>query len=408
MTRSHTALHTALRLPPTRSIACGAAAAIAGALFCGVAWAQNQDAARALNLFQQLLRPAQNAAPPPQPVNPALPLAPAAAAASLLPASPAGMLGNALAGSTGMATGNAAMAADLMNLLSQSSTQIEPAQEIEIGRQLSAVLLGSKPLHPDMQLQRYLNQLGRWLSLQTSRPDLPWTFGVLDDNGFNAFAAPGGFVFVTKGLIDRVADESELAGILAHEISHVVQRHHLEAIRKNARAGIVTQLIGSQLNNNLGGAVSAQLIGFGRNLYSRGLDQGDEYEADRLGVTLAASAGFDPFGLPAVLQLLRSATPDDPVFSLSLSTHPPAQLRIDQMALAMGNRLDAWSGKPAVTLAQRMEQLVGRQNDRAATAAAPAAAAAPATAATPAPVAKPPPAVRLPVPKPSPARSPKP
>ncbi len=112
---------------------------------------------------------------------------------------------------------------------------------------------------------------------------------MLDDNGFNAFAAPGGFVFVTKGLIERVADEAELAGILAHEISHVVQRHHLQAIRKNARAGIVTQLIGSQLNNNLGGALSAQLIGLGRNLYAKGLDQEDEYEADRLGVTLAAS-----------------------------------------------------------------------------------------------------------------------
>ncbi len=397
--------HTTPRVPSSRAIACAAATVLVGALSCGVAWAQNQDAAKALNLLQQLLRPAQNNTPPPQPVNPALPLAPVAPA---LPANPAGFLGNALGGSTGKAAGNAAMAGDLMNLLSQSSTQIEPTQEIEIGRQLSAVLLGSKALHPDMQLQRYVNQLGRWISLQTSRPELPWTFAVLDDNGFNAFAAPGGFVFVTKGLIDRVADESELAGILAHEISHVVQRHHLEAIRKNARAGIVTQLIGSQLNNNLGGALSAQLIGLGRNLYSKGLDQSDEYEADRLGVTLATSAGFDPYGLPAVLQLLRSATPDNPVFSLSLSTHPPAQLRIDQMALAMGNRLDAWTGKPAVTLAQRMEQLAARQNDRAAAAAATATTPAPATAATPAPVAKPPPAVRLPATRPSTAKSPKP
>lgn len=359
-----------------RTMTWGAAALLCGVLSCGMASAQSQDAAKALNLFQQLLRPAQNTAPAPQPVIPALPLAPN------LPANPGGMLGNALAGSS--SAGKAAMAADLMGLLSQSTTQIEPPQEIDIGRQLSAVLLGSKALHPDMQLQRYVNQLGRWISLQTSRPDLPWTFAVLDDNGFNAFAAPGGFVFVTKGLIDRVADEAELAGILAHEISHVVQRHHLQAIRKNARAGIVTQLIGSQLNNNLGGALSAQLIGLGRNLYAKGLDQEDEYEADRLGVTLAASAGFDPYGLPAVLQLLREATPDNPVFSLSLSTHPPAQLRIDQMALAMGSQLDALTGQPAITPAQRMEQLAGRQHDQNA-----AAVAAPASA-------KPPAAMRLP------------
>lgn len=378
----------------------GLAVLLAAALSCGIAAAQSQDAAKALNLFQQLLRPAQNAAPAPQqPVNPALPLAPA------LPNNPAGVLGNALGGaaSSGKAAGNAALAADLMSLLSQSATQIEPAQEIEIGRQLSAVLLGSKALHPDMQLQRYVNQLGRWLSLQSGRPELPWTFAVLDDNGFNAFAAPGGFVFVTKGLIDRVADEAELAGILAHEIMHVVQRHHLEAIRKNARAGIVTQLIGSQLNNNLGGAVSAQLIGLGRNLYAKGLDQVDEYEADRLGVTLAARAGFDPYGLPAVLQVLRDATPDNPVFSLSLSTHPPAQLRIDQMALAMGNRLDALSGRPAITLAQRMEILAGRQRDANAV---PAATTSPAAAASPS-AAKPPPAVRLPTTRPAATAKPK-
>ena len=74
------------------------------------------------------------------------------------------------------------------------------------------MLLGSKPLHTDMALQRYVNLLGRWISLQSSRPDLGWTFAVLDDAGYNAFAAPGGYVFVTKGLVDRVADESELAG----------------------------------------------------------------------------------------------------------------------------------------------------------------------------------------------------
>ncbi len=363
---------------PRRPSALAAATLTLGLLSVAPLPAHSQDATKALNLFQQLLRPAQNAAPAPQPVQPAAPAQ---------PVNPAGLLGNALIGAgagTGAAAGNAALASDLMNLLSQSTTQIEPAQEIEIGRQLSAVLLGSKALHPDMQLQRYVNQLGRWLSLQSGRPELPWTFAVLDDNGFNAFAAPGGFVFVTKGLIDRVADESELAGILAHEISHVVQRHHLEAIRKNARAGIVTQLIGSQLNNNLGGALSAQLIGLGRNLYAKGLDQEDEYEADRLGVTLAASSGFDPYGLPAVLQQLRAATPDNPVFSLSLSTHPPAQLRIDQMALAMGERLDALSGKAAVTPAQRMEQLALRQRDQASASA---------------PAAKPPAAVRLPVPK---------
>lgn len=290
---------------------------------------QAQDAGKALNILNSLIRPSARPAQP---------------------SGGAGALGSMLAPAGGSA---GASAGDLMQMLAQSADQIDEPREIEIGRQLAAVLLGSKPLHPDMALQRYVNQLGRWISLQSSRPNLPWSFGVLDDAGFNAFAAPGGYIFVTKGLVDRV-DEAELAGILAHEITHVTDRHHLKAISAKARAGLATSLLASQLNNNVGGAISAQLLALGKNLYSSGLDQNDEFDADRNGVTLAARAGFDPYGLVSVLQQLRTATPDNPLFALSLSTHPPAQARLDQVEQAMGHRLDALSGKPPVTVAQRL------------------------------------------------------
>lgn len=251
-------------------------------------------------------------------------------------------------------------ATDLVGLLSQSLEQIDEPKEIEIGRQLAAVLLGAKPLHPDMALQQYVNRLGRWIGLQSARPDLPWTFAVLDDPGFNAFAAPGGYVFLTKGLINHVADEAELAGILAHEITHVVGKHHLKAIRKTAQAGLLTRALASQLNNNLAGGVSAQLLSLGRDLYAKGLDQEDELDADRNGVALATRAGFDPYGLVAALQQLRSATPDNPLFALSLSTHPATQVRLDQLELAMGQRLDSFVGKPPVTVAQRLARAGSR------------------------------------------------
>jgi predicted Zn-dependent protease len=115
-------------------------------------------------------------------------------------------------------------------------------------------------------------------------------------------------------------------------------------------------LLASLLRGNLGGAISAQMLALGRNLYSSGLDQADEFAADRQGVALAARAGFDPYGLPAVLQQLRTAAPDNPLFSLTLSTHPPAQQRLEQLEVAMGNRLDAFSGQPAVPIAQRLRQ----------------------------------------------------
>ena len=313
--------------------------ALAAALACTSAW--SQDGNKALNLLGSFLRQA----------------APAEAQAQPQPAAPAGVLGNLLGAGLAPSGNQAANAGNLIGLLSQSLEQIDEPKEIEIGRQLAAVLLGSKPLHPDLALQRYVNQLGRWISLQSSRPQLPWTFGVLDDPGFNAFAAPGGYVFVTKGLVDGVADEAELAGILAHEITHVTGKHHLQAMAKSARAGLLTQAIGSQVKGQLAGAVSAQFLSLGRDLYSRGLDQGDEFEADRNGVALAARAGFDPYGLVAVLQQLRTATPDNPLFALSLSTHPPAQQRLDLLEQAMGNRMDGLSGQGAITVAQRMERL---------------------------------------------------
>ena len=280
--------------------------------------------------------------------------------------------------------GGASQGDDLIGMLSRSVDSIDEPREIQIGRQLAAVLLGSKPLHPDMALQRYVNQLGRWISLQSERPNLPWTFVVLDDAGYNAFAAPGGYVFVTKGLIDRCADEAELAGILAHEIIHVTAKHHLHAMRKTAQSGLLTQLVASQIKTNaVGNIVASQFLALGRNLYARGLDQTDEYDADRSGVALATRAGFDPYGLVAVLQQLRTATPDNPMFTLALATHPPAQTRLDQLELSMGKNLDGFTGAAPITVAQRV-------NTR-----APAAAAAPAAkAATPpaaAPARKPPP-----------------
>ena len=307
-----------------------------GLLGASAAQAQSGNAGQALNFLQSVLGAGQ---------------APGQQAA---PAGTAGWAGNVLGAA--LAPGAVASGDDLVQMLSQSLDQIDEPREIQIGQQLAAVLLGSKPLLADAALQRYVNQLGRWLSLQSSRPQLPWTFAVLDDPGYNAFAAPGGFVFVTKGLVDRVADEGELAGILAHEITHVTERHHLIAMNSAARAGLLTRVIGSQLKKELGSLVSSHLLALGRNVYTQGLSQQDEFDADRGGVALATRSGLEPYGLVAALQQLRSAAPDDALFALTFSTHPPAQTRLDQLEVAMGHGLDAYTGQPAVLVAQRLGQ----------------------------------------------------
>lgn len=265
-----------------------------------------------------------------------------------------GLVNQGQGGSAAKAGAGGVPADELIRLLSESSTEIDEAREIEIGRQLAAVLLGSKPLLSDLATQRYVNQLGRWITLHSTRPGLPWSFAVIDDSGYNAFATPGGYIFITRGLLERVADEAELAGILAHEIAHVTERHHLRAIRKSAQSGLLLQLVGSQLRQDMGGALSGQLLALGRNLYGRGLDRQDEFEADRLGVELASRAGFDPYGLVAALQQLRTAPPEDPIFALTFSTHPPADARLELLAQSMERRLDALSGRPSVPVAQRV------------------------------------------------------
>ena len=99
--------------------------------------------------------------------------------------------------------------------------------EIAVGREVAGRTLGAAPLVADPELQAYVNRVGRWVAAQTERPDLPWHFGVIDSPAINAFAAPGGYVLVTRGLYEILDNEAQLAGVLGHEISHITGRHAL-------------------------------------------------------------------------------------------------------------------------------------------------------------------------------------
>ncbi|HEU5283717.1 MAG TPA: M48 family metalloprotease, partial [Burkholderiales bacterium] len=109
---------------------------------------------------------------------------------------------------------------------------VSAEEEAVIGRQIAGNLLGAAPLVKDDKLQAYVNRVGRWVALQSGRPDLKWTFGVIESADINAFAAPGGYVFVTRGLYARLQDEAQLAGVLAHEVGHVQQKHHLKLLQQ--------------------------------------------------------------------------------------------------------------------------------------------------------------------------------
>ena len=145
--------------------------------------------------------------------------------------------------------------------------EIDEPEEIEIGRDVASRLLGAAPLVADPALQRYVNHVGRWLAAQTERPDLPWQFGVLDSPHVNAFAVPGGTIFITRGLLERMRSEAELAGVLGHEIVHVLKKHHLKAIQKGAQAALAGDALSLALKDRAGPARD-KLIAFGTEMYA--------------------------------------------------------------------------------------------------------------------------------------------
>lgn len=224
-------------------------------------------------------------------------------------------------------------AAVLLGALKQNSVD----DEIQIGRQVAGNLLGAAPLVKDAKLQHYVNQVGRWVALQSERPDLPWQFGVIDSTDINAFAAPGGYVFITKGLYKKINTESELAGVLGHEIAHVVRKHQLKILQQSQLLGLGADALSRQAK---GQDAVQNLIGSGAEIMSRKLDKSAEFEADRMGMVLAARAGYDAYGLPTVLEEIGHVSPGDSSVALLFKTHPAPDVRFSMLSDAVGDRLD--------------------------------------------------------------------
>jgi len=231
---------------------------------------------------------------------------------------------------------------DTVKNVGKATREINQEDEIAIGRDVAARLVGAAPLMPNARVQRYVNNVGRWLASQTERPDLPWQFGVLEAPEVNAFAVPGGTIFITRGLLEKMGSEAELAGVLGHEIAHVLRKHHLKAIQKGAMASLSGEAAGAALSN-VSSDARHKLVSFGTEMYSRGLDKGDELEADRLGVVIAARAGYDAYGLPSVLQTLQGMNAADSAVALMFKTHPAPGERLDALGKRMQPTLDAYA-----------------------------------------------------------------
>jgi predicted Zn-dependent protease len=205
------------------------------------------------------------------------------------------------------------------------------AQEIQIGREADVEIRREMGVYENAELQRYVNSIGQRLAKASERPELPWSFAVIDEPAVNAFAVPGGFIYLTRGILAFLHDEDELAGVLGHEIGHVTARHSAQQYTKHTTAGVGLALLGIFVPEArpLQGAAEAVtgilLLKYGRD---------DERQADRLGVQYSAATGYNPAGVAGMLNTL--ARLDDAAGSRRgvpnwLSTHPAPADRVAEV-----------------------------------------------------------------------------
>ena len=257
--------------------------------------------------------------PPQQPNQPTAPTAPMAPSQPVAPTQPAEKPKDQL----------------LKALLKGKTSQDE---EIRIGQQIAGNLLGAVPLVRDEELQRYVNRVGQWVAMQGERPGLPWRFGIIESEDINAFAAPGGYIFLTKGLYRRLNNEAELAGVLAHEVGHVIRKHHLKLLQKSQAIAALGSFFGSKLGSE--DQLIQNIIGNGAEVVARSLDKDAEYEADRIGMVLSARAGYDAYALPTVLADIGHVAASDKRVSLLFKTPPHPEERLGRLGEAVGSHLD--------------------------------------------------------------------
>jgi predicted Zn-dependent protease len=204
----------------------------------------------------------------------------------------------------------------------------------------------------DAALQQYVNKVGRWVASQSERENLPWKFGVIDSADLNAFAMPGGYVLITKGLYAKLQNEAQLASVLGHEIAHVVKKHQLKVLQKQQLMSAGSDWLKKKFSKT---KLADRAIGTGAEISARGLDKDAEFEADRMGMVLAARAGYDAFSLGEVLQTMSQTSASDGSVALLFKTHPHPDERLAKLGDSVGSSLD--KVKAGKTLENRLYKL---------------------------------------------------
>ena len=213
------------------------------------------------------------------------------------------------------------------------SLNITEEEEVTLGALVSEKVRARFGVVQDPEIHRYVTLVGLALAQQSERPELPWTFIVLDTDGVNAFAAPGGFVHITRGALGLIKSEAELAAVMGHEIGHVAHSHTINAIRKGNVERLVTQ---AALADR-----SPFLEAFSNLAYDHVLegtfDRGDELDADEFSVGIARKLGYAPGMLGDFLERLAERNKDTPARNGLFASHPDTEERIEKVRTLAGS-----------------------------------------------------------------------
>jgi beta-barrel assembly-enhancing protease len=237
------------------------------------------------------------------------------------------------------------------------NVSVSDEQEIAIGQAVAQQLLAERGLYADARAQRYVNLVGFSVLRSLPARELPYSFAILDCPEVNAYACPGGPVFITRGLWEQVASEAELAGVIGHELAHIAQRHAISEVQKANMLGAVSQEALSQTGYGAYAPVADFIV---NDLFTKGFSRSAELEADKLGTAYAAALGYYPAALQEFLdRCLGGGTAPAGVGQL-FSTHPAVPDRVaalqEQLALLpedaaqrpqLVERLLAWRSVPA-------------------------------------------------------------
>jgi predicted Zn-dependent protease len=200
------------------------------------------------------------------------------------------------------------------------------AEEVELGQKVSAEIRQRFGVYQDAALTKYVTLVGAVLVTNSSRPNLPWTFIVLDTDAVNAFAAPGGYVHITRGALALMSSESELAGVLGHELIHITEKHTIAYLKKNAATNLAVDASGKG-DNKITSAVVTNM----KNVVLQGFGRKEEMESDEKGLALANKAGYAPSGLGGFLQKIADRNKNSTEKRGLFASHPEMNDRIKKL-----------------------------------------------------------------------------